>query len=364
MAKELLSVQDVVQQYASIMARVAGVDVEVVDDALFRVAGTGMFAAHVNEDMAAEGYAYRQVLRTGRLQVIDRPGSDAICLACPRRGNCAEELEIAMPIRGRKATIGVIGLVATTPGQRLVILHDRETYLQLVEQIASFIAAKATEQQERRREESLLSALACTINHMEQAILILGRDGTVTTANHEAHRQLHTEPIEGAAVTVTSTGDKLNGQEEYILGLPGRQVHIFGTFYTPHQGDDDYARVLVFTCSHAMKKRVYALTATVGTNTLIGSSRETQAVRAEIRKIADSRSTVLITGESGTGKEVVATSIWRAGSRSTQQFVAINCAAIPETLLEAELFGYVKGAFTGADPNGRVGKFELANQGV
>ena len=86
--------------------------------------------------------------------------------------------------------------------------------------------------------------------------------------------------------------------------------------------------------------------------------------KAEIQKIADSTSTVLITGESGTGKEMVATSIWKAGSRSDRKFIALNCAAIPEPLLESELFGYVKGAFTGADPNGRIGKFELANHGI
>ncbi|MPM39277.1 DNA-binding transcriptional activator HyfR [bioreactor metagenome] len=61
---------------------------------------------------------------------------------------------------------------------------------------------------------------------------------------------------------------------------------------------------------------------------------------------------------------MVATSIWRESDRKDQKFVAINCAAIPESLLESELFGYVKGAFSGADPKGRIGKFELANQGI
>ncbi|MDE6960551.1 MAG: sigma 54-interacting transcriptional regulator, partial [Lachnospiraceae bacterium] len=83
-----------------------------------------------------------------------------------------------------------------------------------------------------------------------------------------------------------------------------------------------------------------------------------------IRKVAKSTSTVLITGESGSGKEIVASAIWKASDRKDHRFIAINCGAIPEPLLESELFGYVKGAFTGADPNGRMGKFELANKGV
>jgi DNA-binding NtrC family response regulator len=80
-------------------------------------------------------------------------------------------------------------------------------------------------------------------------------------------------------------------------------------------------------------------------------------------QVADSRSTVLITGESGTGKEVIAKLIHAHSNRADKAFVAISCAALPETLLEAELFGHEKGAFTGAD-HAKAGRFELANNGT
>jgi DNA-binding NtrC family response regulator len=96
---------------------------------------------------------------------------------------------------------------------------------------------------------------------------------------------------------------------------------------------------------------------------LVGKSLAMNEIYALIRKIADNRSNVLITGESGTGKEVVARTIHVTGNRSDKPFVPINCTAMPEGLLESELFGHVRGAFTGAHSN-KKGLFEAANGGT
>jgi len=97
--------------------------------------------------------------------------------------------------------------------------------------------------------------------------------------------------------------------------------------------------------------------------TIIGSSKEMEKVFDVIRKVSDTEAPVLITGESGTGKELIARSIHANSSRREAPFVAINCAAIPRDLLESELFGHVKGAFTGAVKD-KVGKFQLADGGT
>src|SRR3989449_3503693 len=88
-----------------------------------------------------------------------------------------------------------------------------------------------------------------------------------------------------------------------------------------------------------------------------------QAALAIVARVAEHKTTVLITGESGVGKEVVARAIHRASPRSGAAFVGINCAAIPENLLESELFGHVRGAFTGASGD-KAGLFEQANGGT
>jgi DNA-binding NtrC family response regulator len=106
-----------------------------------------------------------------------------------------------------------------------------------------------------------------------------------------------------------------------------------------------------------------ALDRTTSFGDLIGASPAMHEIYALIRKISSGRSNVLITGESGTGKEVVARTIHFTGARSSAQFVPINCTAMPEGLLESELFGHVRGAFTGAHANKR-GLFEEADGGT
>src|SRR5436309_10193140 len=96
---------------------------------------------------------------------------------------------------------------------------------------------------------------------------------------------------------------------------------------------------------------------------VVGSCPAMQEVYKAIGRVADQAFPVLITGESGTGKELVARAIYQHGPRAKAPFLALNCAAIPEPLLESELFGHEKGAFTGADRK-RIGKFEQCNGGT
>src|SRR5690606_11977919 len=96
---------------------------------------------------------------------------------------------------------------------------------------------------------------------------------------------------------------------------------------------------------------------------ILGDSPRMQAVRALVEQVARRRTTVLVTGESGTGKEVVARAIHAASPRANGPFVAVNCAAIPESLLESELFGHERGAFTDAKTQ-RAGRFEQAHGGT
>ncbi len=138
-----------------------------------------------------------------------------------------------------------------------------------------------------------------------------------------------------------------------------------GAFHVYAQGD---ATSLIFLAAHskwAQEARSAPAESEPGPwrSFLIGASRPMQQIAQQIRLVAPRRSTVLITGETGTGKELVARSIHAASGRNRSSLVAVNCSALPEALLEAELFGHVKGAFTGALGQ-RIGRFEEAHHGT
>jgi two-component system response regulator AtoC len=134
----------------------------------------------------------------------------------------------------------------------------------------------------------------------------------------------------------------------------------------PFDIDDLIIRVTRLLDQQAMKTRCELLEAsckTANNYTLFGNSEPMQRVYSLIKLVAPTNSTILITGESGTGKELAARAIHKASSRHDKPFVSINCPAIPDGLMESELFGHEKGAFTGADQR-RKGKFELADGGT
>jgi len=125
--------------------------------------------------------------------------------------------------------------------------------------------------------------------------------------------------------------------------------------------------LLTFREFQEMKKKIYNMTdkqRAVRFADILGNSQQIRNSIDQSMMIAETNSTVLITGESGTGKELFARAIHFNSQRKTEPFITVNCGAIPETLLETELFGYDSGAFTGAHKGGKAGKFEIAHKGT
>ncbi|WP_094603708.1 Anaerobic nitric oxide reductase transcription regulator NorR [Sporomusa silvacetica DSM 10669] len=369
MKKSILQeIQDAVIQYAKVIAHVIRVDVEIVDTNLFRIAGTGIYDQSLNEDMSQEGFVYKHVLATGKSQFIEEPGKHELCSVCPKQGCCEEKLELCTPITLGEEIIGVIGLICFEEAQKKQLLQDLNFYQLFMEQIADFISVKAYERQESERNQHMMEILLQVIDNVDKGVLVLDGSSKIVQINDSARKQLHlTADCLQKQIAMVATSDSMLGVEEYKVVIDNRTYFLMGNLLSVSSGLASYDRIFIFDEIKNVKSGIYDLTKVaipVTLDNIVGCSLITQQLKGRLTKIADSNSTVLITGESGTGKEVVARAIHAVGNRSDKPFICINCAAIPDTLLESELFGYVKGAFTGADPRGKIGKFELANRGV
>ncbi|MFH0996159.1 MAG: sigma 54-interacting transcriptional regulator [Pseudomonadota bacterium] len=164
----------------------------------------------------------------------------------------------------------------------------------------------------------------------------------------------------------------LKGQDMVVQRIPikkdGRIIAVFGQVMFKHVSDVRKLaqRLSMLESQVALyEQELVKLRATRYTfESIIGVTHQIHSLKKEALRAAATHLPVLITGESGTGKELFAQAIHNAGNRRLKPFVRINCATIPRDLLESELFGYEKGAFTGASSMGKLGKFELAHQGT
>ena len=214
----------------------------------------------------------------------------------------------------------------------------------------------------------LMKLLNVVIDNMGKGVLILDKEDRVVHANGSAVKQLLLpRDCLQRKIDIQATGDHILGLEEYKVALNDKVFYLIGEIIPVIPRVAEYDKIFIFNEIKEIKSEIYDLTnvaSEINLNQILGEAPAMRQLKRQIAKIAESKSTVLITGESGTGKELIARAIYAESDRHSKPFVAINCGAIPDTLLESELFGYVKGAFTGADPRGKIGKFELANKGV
>ncbi|WP_058910632.1 sigma-54 interaction domain-containing protein [Entomohabitans teleogrylli] len=363
MISVLSNIQDDICNYAEAISGITGTDVEIIDESLTRIAGTGKYRQMLNQNVAKNGYIYRHVLSVRETVLIKNPGEHPLCQKCEKHRYCSEMLDLNAPIFLNNRVIGVIGIICSTEEQRRTLLSQIDKFVTFIEQIAVMISSKVFECLERLRAQETLGAFRRLIDAMDRGVVAIDGHGRIWHANLSASRMFNRE-VQGLQLTVETTGDILYGDEEAWLTLEGHRHHVLCKQISLSSLENDRLTMVIFHDARDYMSTVAPFAhESDSRERLIGHSPSMETLRNTIGKIANSYASVLVTGESGSGKEVVAFAIHQHSPRQAAPFVTINCAAIPEQLLESELFGYVRGAFSGADPKGRVGKFELANGG-
>lgn len=232
-----------------------------------------------------------------------------------------------------------------------------------------------------KRERLSYSMFRTIINSSSNGIITIDNKGIIQQINNQAYQFFHLSTIDavkGHSIDIVNKNFKWkqamdeNGVHEEVLKLnDGRNFFIQ---YTPILVDTENSGlvIIVKNSEEILKEetkiryslREKGLTAKYSFSNIIGKSDIIKENIKMANKYSKVDSNVLIIGETGTGKELFAHSIHQASNRSNEPFVAINCAALPESLLESELFGYEAGSFSGASKNGKMGLFELAHKGT
>lgn len=357
----LLKIKDDVMKYAETISQILNIDVEVMDNSLTRIAGTGRLKEKVGFNMAKEAHIYKKVLNTKETYIITNPRKEKICFDCPSRGTCGEVLEISTPILFRDKAVGVIGLICFDEIQKNEFLFKKESYIKFLKQMASFISSHMYQENEKVLIENNNKVLLNVVDRIPNAIIITNEQNKVELINGMGTNLFGECTSE---MTVKSENIKnLLDKKEFLLTCNNISHEVVGDIldFTTNMGR--FRTLYVFQEAEKFKKYIHQFNN--GTSKMfIFKSPQMQNVYLKIQKVTKTTTNVLITGESGTGKEVVAKIIHESSNRADKPFIPVNCGAIPESLIESEFFGYVKGAFTGANPKGKIGFFEQANGGT
>ncbi|VEF46122.1 transcriptional regulator [Bacillus freudenreichii] len=374
----LRAIQSTVQEIAEAITSAIGIEVEIIDEQLRIVAGTGRYKEKVGqmeeEGDLDSGYIYSHILKKGTEYIVEDAQSNPFYRAVEN-----ELAEVCCPIKMEQQIVGLIGMVAFTKEQQTMIRHNKNNLLVFLRRMADLLSSKIAE-------TKMSDELKIIVETSRDGIVVVNRHGLITLCNQSAElliamsrdklvgQYLNTIWPNSPVLTALRTGEGYADREEFYKGQSSRAkaMHFFTTVNLIYNRTDDNGKqvsgaVVYFRDIADVRKMVYEITENNEHSSfqeILGTSSKVKELKHKAEKIAPSNSTVLITGASGTGKGLLAKAIHYASPRKNKSLIMVNCAAIPDTLLESELFGYEGGAFTGANKSGKVGKFELAHEGT
>ena len=374
----LKSIQDYIQRVADAFAAVLDYEVAIVGEYLEVLAGTGKYKDQIGIVYGSGSINY-QLRCTQKSFLVFDPPNGKLCRKCNLRATCKVAAGLVYPIKLGDKLIGSISLYASNETQKENMLQDvakLETFLQ---HLVELISGKLNERALYKQSKKLVAQFDTLINSVREGIVAVDYHGKITHVNRSVTDLLMVPadlPLNGRLLEEVFTGISMGTLlkmtkpyiEQDIFYKYGQQtLHFMSTITAVKYGEEINGFVFSIRSIGEMRKlagrfiweeRKYTF------DGILGQSAAISNIKKKMCRVAATDSTVLITGESGTGKELFAHAIHHESLRKNAPFIAVNCGAIPETLLESELFGYEEGAFTGARRTGKPGKFELANSGT
>lgn len=375
---EMKEIQDFVQDIAEAISAALDMGVEIIDSQLLRIAGTGGSKSKVGTQMQM-GHVCRHVLQHKKPFILEDPGRDKICEVCRLYGSCdIIKAGFFMPILLGGVPVALINLIAFTENQKARLLKEEQTLLKYVAKMAELLSSKIAENRGTKQLRITADFIKTIINSIEIGIIGVNAEGYITQINPTAGSILGLtwSDLKGSSINTVLPqsqlckvimGLEVDTEQVITYQIEDRKVRVLSYLYPVYSDEVLTGAIEAFYSLADVQMKAERWKGTEHQPTLseiIGEGDLLKEVKAKILQVAQGSSTVLIQGESGTGKELFAKALHAASSRANKPFKVIDCSAIPDNLLESELFGYEEGAFTGAKQGGKIGKFELANGGT
>lgn len=365
----LQAIEHELQHIIDAISAITEIDLTIVDDRRNRVAATGQIRKQFLRE-APQNSAFQKSLETGQQYLITDAKHDLLCLGCVNRADCNELAELCMPIRYRGEIIGVLGMSAFSEKARDNLIQNKDSYMHFEHQLGKIIETLLRERDYGALLEYRSRELFTLINALDQGVVILDAELAIVTVNQRVRDKLrgadlqHFRDVLPENVIETLKGISFDGEIGPVKLKKGSYLIRANRIQTPGSAR---GYILIFTNFDKMKQSVIASDLQKhmpGFDQIIGESEQLMRAKMQAMQVAGRDAAVILIGETGTGKEVFAKAIHTASRRSQEVFLTINSGAIPENLIESELFGYEGGAFTGASAKGRSGRFELAKEGT
>ncbi|WP_432666539.1 sigma 54-interacting transcriptional regulator [Wukongibacter baidiensis] len=374
----LRQIKDVVQQFAETASAALKLDVEVVDENFCWVAGSGRIKNLIGTKIIEQGIISKLLLKGRKNVIVDRPGEEESCKFCPNYGKCRYKKAVYSIIKNEEETIGVIGFSAESKEQEKLIDSNAHAMLDFIDKIGNLISAKVKEYEMLKQVKTYAQLMNTVIDNINKGIIILNRDDKIMDVNRfiEEKLQINKEEIKDKhikkilpKINIDNNNDENKPMQyrEISRTVKGKHIDLLYIAKPIVVNEQSEGTICLFEDYKDTKQLAYTISqkqSTISFDQIIGENRSFSDFKEKVKQVAQNDSTVLLTGETGTGKELFARAIHESSKRSNKPFIAINCGAIPEALIESELFGYEKGAFTGANKMGKHGKFYLADKGT
>lgn len=313
----------------------------------------------------------QEVIMKGTI-TVNNPGHMKACIGCRFKDNCPATIEILKSIKTNKEPLGVLSFTSFSKEGHDKIVNDIEFYTNIVEQFANLLSMFIVQSYKGFDSSTLKTSLATVLDLSDDGFITTDTNGNIEIINTAALEffsscgiyiksiyQLFPDNIASIILSersISSYKVKINDLFIRIFSTPVRKNDVIkGAAIRINLNKLSLSDNLLINKNN---EQTYSL------DSIKGKSDHVKNIKNKIAKISSSPSTIFISGETGTGKTLVAKILHYESKRRNKPFIIINCASIPESLFESELFGYESGAFTGAKKEGKPGKFELANEGT